>query len=189
MEYNFEIIPNEQTPVIEQEVMSQKYIEKNRELFQAFLDFAESQTRAVGLAANQCSLNGERFMQRIFAMKNMKTHEWGLVIDPIILEFIGMKEEKLEGCLTWKGRNILAERFRAVKVGFYGLNGELYRSVIYGGFQGQIFQHEYNHIEGVPEEVVEAYYELPIPKKIPRNEKCPCGSGLKYKRCCFLYEN
>ncbi|HHQ4575443.1 SEC-C metal-binding domain-containing protein [Aeromonas hydrophila] len=21
-------------------------------------------------------------------------------------------------------------------------------------------------------------------KKIGRNEKCPCGSGLKYKRCC-----
>ena len=21
-------------------------------------------------------------------------------------------------------------------------------------------------------------------KKIPRNEKCPCGSSLKYKKCC-----
>ena len=25
---------------------------------------------------------------------------------------------------------------------------------------------------------------FPIMKKIGRNEKCPCGSGLKYKRCC-----
>lgn len=23
------------------------------------------------------------------------------------------------------------------------------------------------------------------PKKIGRNEKCPCGSGLKYKKCCL----
>jgi len=24
-----------------------------------------------------------------------------------------------------------------------------------------------------------------IPKKIGRNEPCPCGSGKKYKKCCF----
>jgi preprotein translocase subunit SecA len=24
----------------------------------------------------------------------------------------------------------------------------------------------------------------PISKKIQRNEKCPCGSGKKYKHCC-----
>ena len=22
-------------------------------------------------------------------------------------------------------------------------------------------------------------------KKVGRNEKCPCGSGLKYKKCCL----
>ena len=22
--------------------------------------------------------------------------------------------------------------------------------------------------------------------KIPRNELCPCGSGIKYKKCCYL---
>lgn len=25
----------------------------------------------------------------------------------------------------------------------------------------------------------------PLPPKIGRNETCHCGSGLKYKRCCF----
>ena len=30
------------------------------------------------------------------------------------------------------------------------------------------------------------YQELNIkPKKIGRNEKCPCGSGKKYKNCCL----
>jgi len=24
--------------------------------------------------------------------------------------------------------------------------------------------------------------------KIGRNEKCPCGSGVKYKKCCLLFE-
>ena len=23
-----------------------------------------------------------------------------------------------------------------------------------------------------------------VPKKVGRNEKCPCGSGKKYKKCC-----
>lgn len=23
------------------------------------------------------------------------------------------------------------------------------------------------------------------PEKIGRNDKCPCGSGLKYKKCCL----
>ncbi|MEP3198214.1 MAG: NERD domain-containing protein [Lentilitoribacter sp.] len=27
--------------------------------------------------------------------------------------------------------------------------------------------------------------KIPIRKKIGRNERCPCGSGLKYKKCCL----
>jgi uncharacterized protein YecA (UPF0149 family) len=26
----------------------------------------------------------------------------------------------------------------------------------------------------------------PIKKKIARNDPCPCGSGKKYKKCCWL---
>jgi hypothetical protein len=24
-----------------------------------------------------------------------------------------------------------------------------------------------------------------MPKKIPRNAPCPCGSGKKYEKCCY----
>jgi uncharacterized protein YecA (UPF0149 family) len=27
------------------------------------------------------------------------------------------------------------------------------------------------------------------PPKVGRNEPCPCGSGLKFKKCCALKEN
>ena len=27
-------------------------------------------------------------------------------------------------------------------------------------------------------------YITPIKKKVGRNEPCPCGSGIKYKKCC-----
>jgi predicted component of type VI protein secretion system len=46
-------------------------------------------------------------------------------------------------------------------------------------------------VEEIPleEPVVEAVVEKPRPykrasRKIGRNEKCPCGSGVKYKKCC-----
>jgi uncharacterized protein YecA (UPF0149 family) len=26
---------------------------------------------------------------------------------------------------------------------------------------------------------------LPTPNRTGRNDPCPCGSGLKYKRCCI----
>jgi len=31
-------------------------------------------------------------------------------------------------------------------------------------------------------------YEEPKKKKIGRNDPCPCGSGLKYKKCCMKNE-
>ena len=30
-----------------------------------------------------------------------------------------------------------------------------------------------------------AHCHDPKPEKIGRNDKCPCGSGLKYKKCCL----
>lgn len=185
----FKIIPDQQTPRVLQEIMSIDTIEANKESFKLFLEFAAIQRNAVGLAANQCSLNSERFNQRIFAIRSLKEGTWQLIIDPIILEYIGMKEQKLEGCLTWYGKLILVDRFRAVRVSYYDINSNLHRDEIYGGFEAQIWQHEYNHIEGIPEEIVDRDYKLPIPQKINRNDKCPCNSGKKYKHCCLKYES
>jgi peptide deformylase len=82
---------------------------------------------------------------------------------------------------------ILVERFPAVRIGYYDINGQMHDE-IYQGFQAQVIQHEYNHIEGIPEEVVETTYKLPPARKINRNDKCSCGSGKKYKQCCIIYE-
>lgn len=185
---HFEIIPDQQTPKVLQELMSEDYIKEHRGLFLSFLEFAKEQRNAVGLAANQCALNGERFNQRIFAHRDTKTGIWQLIIDPVVLGYLGRKEAKLEGCLTWIGKAIVAERFPAVLVGYYDIDGNLVRDKIFNGFDAQIFQHEYNHIEGIPEEIVDCNYKLPAEKKPGRNDKCPCGSGKKYKQCCMIYE-
>ena len=38
----------------------------------------------------------------------------------------------------------------------------------------------------IQEKQVEDYQEeiIPTEKKVGRNEKCPCGSGKKFKHCC-----
>ena len=181
--FNFEIIPDQQTPKVT-EVIS---IGENRELFLEFLEFAKQQHNAVGLAANQCNLNGERFNQRIFAIKHLKDGSWRLIIDPVVSEYVGMKELKLEGCLTWCGKAVLAERFRAIKVNYYNIDGDFHENELYYGFDAQIWQHEINHLDGIPETIVESNHKLPPEPKIGRNETCPCGSGKKYKQCCLKF--
>jgi len=183
----FEIIPDEQTPRVPFIGFSdgKLHTDFHREEYEAFLEFAKEQSTAVGLAANQCSLDGERFMRRIFALRNLLTHEWEIIIDPHITRTIGIKEMKGEGCLTWKGRKILAERYRAVEVDYFTMDGKRTIKDIRKGFEGQIWQHEINHLNGVEEDVVETYIPDPPPISVGRNDLCPCGSGLKYKKCCL----
>ena len=189
----FQVIPNEQTPKVPEIAFSdgKLFVDHHREVLDAFLEYASARTNAVGLAANQCAIygddseDGERFDMRVFAIRNMLTREWSLVIDPHITEYIGIKELKAEGCLTWKGQTIVAERHRAVEVSYFDMEGEFHRSDFYRGFEGQIWQHEVNHLNGVEEDVRDFFAEPP-PISVGRNEPCPCGSGKKYKKCCLI---
>ena len=181
----FTVIPNEQTPELRliQDEFIGDYIEAHREKLEAFLEFASTRTDAVGLAANQVALDGDRFAVRAFALGGRERY-WRLIIDPVITKYIGIKETKVEGCLTWKHRSIVAERSRAVEVSYYDMEGDIHCEV-HKGFDGQIWQHEVNHLNGVLEEVVDFFAEPP-PIHVGRNEPCPCGSGKKYKKCCLL---
>jgi len=183
----FEIIPDQQTPAVPVVAFSDSnlFIEHHREELDAFLEFAKTQSTAVGLASNQCSIDGERFMLRAFALRNLSTKNWSLVIDPHITKYVGMVETKAEGCLTWKDKKIMAERNRAVEVDYFNMDGERITGELHKGFEGQIWQHEINHLNGVEENVVDLRDPDPVEEKIGRNEKCPCGSGLKYKKCCL----
>lgn len=183
---NFTIIADEQTPKVELvNGLVINYINDNLEKLVAFLDYASGKENAVGLAANQVALDGERFNLRVFAIRSIITRDWSLVINPEISEYLGLVDVKAEGCLTWKGKVIVAERHRAVKVKYYDMNGQIHVGV-FSGFAGQIWQHEINHLNGVEEDVVE-YFKEPKPIKPERNDPCPCGSGMKFKKCCLKY--
>lgn len=199
---NFEVIPEQQTPRVPEIEDSTSFLEKNLDVLIEFLHYAESRNDAIGLAANQVSVDGERLMLRMFAIKriNFRTpklsnrdwgydvgqnDEWQLMINPKIVEYIGIKETRCEGCLTWKGKTIVADRSRAVKLTYFTIE-DIEKTEIFQGLDAQIIQHEVNHLDGV-EERIEGY-RFPEPKRIEvgRNDPCPCGSGKKYKHCCQL---
>jgi peptide deformylase len=188
------VIPNQQTPKVPEIENVELFFIQNIKRLQEFKDYAYTRFDAVGLAANQCSFDGERFMLRVFALKRLNDNFeidnkpiWQLIIDPHITEYIGMKEIKAEGCLTWKGKVIVAERYRAVRVSYFDEFGQSVNNELHFGFEGQIWQHEINHLNGVEERVEERGFIEPKPINVGRNEPCLCNSGKKYKHCCLLY--
>jgi len=181
----FEIIPNEQTPKLDEIEDIELFFINNINELTAFKEFAETLTHAAGLAANQCSIDSQRFMVRAFALMDLQTNKWRIIVDPKIIEYVGIKEIKCEGCLTWVGKKVVAERSRAVKVQYYDEIGVKYIET-HKGFDAQVWQHEINHLNGVPEQIEEYDYREPKQLDIGRNEKCLCGSGKKYKNCCLL---
>lgn len=182
----FEVIPNEQTPLTPTIDDVNIFIKENEGKIEKFKEYAELREDGIGLAANQCSLDGERFNLRMIAVKDIRTHECRIAIDPKIVRYHGVVRQKLEGCLTWKGKTIVAHRNMFVDVEFYTPDGKFHQET-HKGFQGQVWQHELNHINGVKEDVKDRgdYIDFEEIKKIGRNDACPCGSGLKYKKCCI----
>jgi hypothetical protein len=59
---------------------------------------------------------------------------------------------------------------------------EISRMEIIGDFQDS----KINHIENFPIKNNNTSSPMPLkkPKLVGRNDPCPCGSGLKYKKCC-----
>ena len=200
---DFKVILEQQTPTVDNFVSVKSLIEEKHVELKAFLEFAKTQSTAVGLAANQVSLDGERFMYRVFALKNLFKNEegsystdntWRLIINPVITEKYGIKIEKSEGCLTWPHRKIISERHRFVKVS-YSTVDEYFEEITnvtdeeHEDFEAQIWQHEINHLNGFEEKVMDENFRLHVKDPAQRNDACPCGSGKKYKSCCHSFVN
>ncbi len=181
---NFKIIPNEQTPAVKKIRNIKQYIIDRKETLKAFLQFAATHGNAVGLSANQASLNDKRFNQRLFALRNLQTDRWNLILNPELTPVSKGTILKEEYCLTWAGKKLFVERYHKVSVTYYTLSGEKKKG-IFTGFEAQIWQHEIDHLNGVPENVVSLGEIMPSSARIGRNEPCPCGSGKKYKKCCI----
>ena len=184
---NIQLILNEQTPSVAFIKNVKEWINNNQELINSFYEFIKTKPYAIGLASNQVSVNGERCKSRFFLKKNLFTNEWTIIVNPKIIKTIGLKEGRVEGCLTWPNKDVIAYRYRRIEVEYYNDKGE-YKKELITKFNAHIWQHEINHLDGIEERVVEPATVWFTNNKINRNDKCPCGSGLKYKKCCGLYE-
>ena len=146
----FKIIANEQTPGIAPYLWSNKtsLIAENQKLMVKFLSFAGRQYLCAGLAANQVSCDGIRIMTPFFALRSKNF--WDIIACPEITRYMGEEAEKIEGCLTWLGKKILAKRFPEIEVKYFDIKGNEVKKRL-SGFEAQVFQHEYNHLRGAPE--------------------------------------
>ncbi len=86
-----------------------------------------------------------------------------------------------EGCLSFPGRYEKTNRFQEINV----INNavEPY-SFIATGLLAVVCQHELNHLEGILLPDIAIKQKIIISEKVGPNDKCPCGSKLKYKKCC-----
>jgi len=150
------IIQNQQTPKTEKAGTAQEFIDQNQKLLEKFIIFARKQYNCVGLASNQISVDGVRITEPFFVVKDItkRLPFWELIIHPEILKYTGKKEVKTEACLTWIGKDIVAERYPEIDVRYFDLKGKVVHKRI-TGFMAQAFQHEYNHLLGIEENVVD----------------------------------
>ena len=166
------------------------FITGNKKKLEDFREFANTlKQRAVGLATNQCEVNGKRMMLRAFAKKvdvYQMSSDFMIIIDPVITSTKGMPRIVEEGCLTWdvEKYKIAAERYPEITVSYYSMDG-VKRSKTVNGFEAQVWQHEIDHLNGVEEHILPIGAPKPATKKIHRNDPCYCGSGKKFKKCCM----
>lgn len=105
-----------------------------------------------------------------------------------------------EGCLSFPRAYINTKRYRQVLINNHVIDGDELRKETQcyyyqpgdknsDGLLCIQVQHEIDHFNGVlfQEHKVEEQSVTVVnsAKKIGRNDKCPCGSGKKYKKCCM----
>ena len=95
----------------------------------------------VGLAAVQVG-----YMKRIFVIrwKSVAT----IVINPIILKHSLRRGKMLESCLTFPGKEVSIRRSQWIDVFYINGSGEIISTRL-EGMKARIFQHEFDHLNGI----------------------------------------
>lgn len=116
------------------------------------------ESMGVGLAATQIGLD-----RRFLAIKNSETKKttvyvnpeivsvYGDKIFPIMIDKEGKEDDFLEGCLSFPDYWGTVKRYLKIKVVYREIRGVklIKREKIMTGLEAVIFQHEYDHLEGI----------------------------------------
>eukprot|EP00525_Craspedostauros_australis_P001419 CAMPEP_0198132500 /NCGR_PEP_ID=MMETSP1442-20131203/58446_1 /TAXON_ID= /ORGANISM="Craspedostauros australis, Strain CCMP3328" /LENGTH=230 /DNA_ID=CAMNT_0043793513 /DNA_START=161 /DNA_END=853 /DNA_ORIENTATION=- len=101
----------------------------------------------VGLAAPQVGVN-KRLMVYNDTGDRTKWLKETVLVNPRIVEFSEAKDVEAEGCLSFPDMNGDVERSKWIKVEALSLKGKKIKKR-YKGWEARIFQHEYDHLDGV----------------------------------------
>ena len=98
----------------------------------------------VGLAAPQVNIS-----KRLFVMKPSFFAKASAVINPLI-EYVSESGTKnsSEGCLSIPGKQFKVKRYKEINVSYYDRQGD-YQAENLTGFKAIVFQHEYDHLNGI----------------------------------------
>lgn len=186
----YSIMENVNTPKVDDIEDVKKFIADHQEainMIKAYMVI--SHKNAIGLAANQVVFthDGEsnRINNRFFLYRVAREDYYNpqVILNPHITGKRGHSEERIEGCLTWPDNAVIARRYVEIDVEYYDMNGEFHAETL-TGTKAHVFQHEIDHLDGINEVIVPKDTLLPGKKYPERNDKCPCGSGIKFKKCC-----
>ena len=148
--------PNEDVLPEEIEFLKKKLIE----------ELAQSKI-GMGLAAPQIGIN-----KRIAVITNEEENL--CLVNPIIIETKGMLIHKGEGCLSFPEMIFNTYRFKEIH-----LIDDLHPGgMVVTGLASIIIEHECDHLNGVL--IID---KVANTNKIGRNDMCPCGRGVKFKKC------
>ena len=98
----------------------------------------------VGLSANQIGIH-----ERVFVMiRDIEYNEIITCFNPKILKYSRQTSIMEEGCLSYAGLFLKIERPNFVVVKYEDVDKH-YHKIKLDGFAARVFQHEYDHMEGV----------------------------------------
>ena len=113
------------------------------------------ENKGVGLSACQLGI-----MTRAFVIGNPSEPESVIgVFNPLIVDYDEEKVLYEEGCLSYPGLFIKIKRPRGIRVRYRGWDGEA-GTTRYEGYTARVFQHEYDHLNGIIFNKRASYYHL-----------------------------
>jgi len=104
-------------------------------------------TQGVGLAAPQVGIN-KRLMVYNESGDKKKWMQETVMVNPRIIAFSEALDVEEEGCLSFPGMRGDVERPKWIKVEALNLKGKKMKKKFIG-WEARIFQHEYDHLDGV----------------------------------------
>jgi len=187
----------EDNPVINKK-LREVSIEEGEKIAAKLFQILNERKDGIGLAANQVGIDA--------AVAVVNVIKPLVLINPKIIK----KEVEIpyyEGCLSYPGQGVQTTRYRDVVIqtaqsesGWYFSGAESLQDV-HGSWEEKhkkdeqdkrilesiCVQHEIDHLNGVT--IFDRQVDnQPVQRetiKVGRNEKCPCGSGKKFKKCCM----